>query len=342
MPNAFATAATSALRHVLHPDALAAFANRLAKNARHWGKWARRRDIGAYRIYDRDVPEFPLAIDCYRAMDPTMGMRVHVQEIDTGWQQAEDEHDAWLAAVRATVAKGLALPAWAIVTKQRMKRHGREQHIKTGAAGMEFVIVESGQRFLINLDAYLDTGLFLDHRLLRSQVRERAAGRRMLNLFAYTGSFTVYAAAGGAVTSDTVDLSNTYIDWAARNFALNGLDARRHTLIRADVLTWLEQARAEGRRYDMIVLDPPAFSNSKAMDGVLDIQRDHAALVRATRALLASGGELFFSTNLRAFKLDPTLAADPFCIDITARTLPEDIRDRRIHRAFHIDTPAAS
>jgi 23S rRNA (cytosine1962-C5)-methyltransferase len=257
MPNAFAT---SAPRHVLHPDALAAFANRLAKNARHWGKWARRRDIGAYRIYDRDVPEFPLAIDCYRALDPVIGMRVHVQEIDTGWQQDEDEHEAWLAAVRATVAKGLALPAWGIVNKQRMKRHGREQHIKTGAAGMEFVIVESGQRFLINLDAYLDTGLFLDHRLLRSQVRERAAGRRVLNLFAYTGSFTVYAAAGGAVTSDTVDLSNTYIDWSARNFALNGLDPRRHTLIRADVLTWLDQARAEGRRYDLIVLDPPAFS----------------------------------------------------------------------------------
>jgi 23S rRNA (guanine2069-N7)-methyltransferase len=240
------------------------------------------------------------------------------------------------------VAKRLALPASAIVSKRRMKRHGREQHTKTGAAGAEFVIVESGQRFLINLDAYLDSGLFLDHRLLRAEVRERAAGRRMLNLFAYTGSFTVYAAAGGAVTSDTVDLSNTYIDWAARNFALNGLDPRQHALIRADVLTWLDQASAEGRRYDLIVLDPPAFSNSKAMDGVLDIQRDHAQLVEAARALLASGGELFFSTNLRTFKLDPALAADRACVDITARTLPDDFRDRRIHRAFRIGTPAAT
>lgn len=341
MPAAFISTAPSAPRHALDPHALAAFANRLAKNARHWGKWARRRDIGAYRIYDRDVPEFPLALDCYIALDPAVGTRVHVQEIDTGWQQDATEHEAWLAAVRATVAKALALPASAIVTKQRLKRHGREQHPKTGAVGAEFVIVESGLRFLVNLDAYLDTGLFLDHRPLRSQVRERATGRRMLNLFAYTGSFTVYAAAGGAVTSDTVDLSNTYIDWAARNFALNRLDPRQHTLIRADVLTWLDQASAEGRRYDLIVLDPPAFSNSKAMDGVLDIQRDHVALVKATRALLAPGGELFFSTNLRTFKLDPALAADPGCVDITAHTLPEDFRDRRIHRAFRIDASAA-
>jgi 23S rRNA (cytosine1962-C5)-methyltransferase len=322
-------------------NALAAFTNRLAKNARHWGRWARRRDIGAYRIYDRDVPEFPLAIDGYDALDPAIGLRVHVQEIDTGWQQDEAEHAAWLAAVQATVARALALPASSIVTKQRMKRHGREQHTRTGVAGTEFAIAESGLRFLVNLEAYLDTGLFLDHRTLRGMVRERAAGRRVLNLFAYTGSFTVYAAAGGATTSDTVDLSNTYVDWAARNFALNALDSRQHALIRADVLTWLDRARVEGRRYDLIVLDPPAFSNSKAMDGVLDIQRDHAALVNATRVLLDPGGELFFSTNLRTFKLDPALSADPRCLDITARTLPEDFRDRRIHHAFRIVAPAA-
>ena len=336
-PSALVSIDTTAPRHSLHPDALVAFANRLVKNARHWGKWARRRNLGAYRVYDRDVPEFPLAIDCYVGADSAVGTRVHVQEIDTGWQQDETEHDAWLDAVRSTVAKALALRPAAIVAKRRAKRHGRDQHTKTGAIGTEFVIVESGLRFLVNLDAYLDTGLFPDHRALRALVRERAAGRRVLNLFAYTGSFTVYAAAGGAVASDTVDLSNTYLDWAARNFALNGLDSRQHTLIRADVLTWLDRARVEGRRYELIVLDPPAFSNSKAMDGVLDIQRDHALLVKSTRALLAPGGELFFSSNLRSFKLDPALAADPACADITARTLPDDFRDRRIHRAFHID-----
>ncbi len=326
----------SAWRHTLDPAALAAFANRLAKNSRHWSKWARRRKLGAFRVYDRDVPEFPFAIDCYIPEDTALTMRVHLQEIDTGWQQDEAEHDAWRAAVRETVATALALPSSSIIAKMRAKRRGREQHAKTGAAGNEFVICESGLRFLVNLEAYLDTGLFPDHRALRALVRDCAAGRRMLNLFAYTGSFTVYAAAGGAVASETVDLSNTYLEGAARNFALNGVDPQQHALIRSDVRTWLDGARAAKRRYDLIVLDPPAFSNSKAMDNELDIQRDHAALMNATRALLAPGGELFFSTNLRTFKLDPLLAADPACEDITARTLPEDFRDRRIHHAFRV------
>jgi 23S rRNA (cytosine1962-C5)-methyltransferase len=147
----------------------------------------------------------------------------------------------------------------------------------------------------------------------------------------------VYAAAGGAIASDTVDLSNTYLDWAAANFALNGLDGSKHALIRADVREWLDVACRDGRRYDLVVLDPPAFSNSKAMTGVLDVQRDHPALIAATRALLAPGGELYFSTNLRSFALDAALAADPAVIDITARTLPEDFRDRRVHRAYRID-----
>ena len=261
---------------------------------------------------------------------------MHLQEIDTGWEQTEREHAAWVAAARAAAAAALGTSPATIAFKERRKRHGREQHTKTGAAGSDFAIVEGGLRFIVNLEAYLDTGLFLDHRALRAMVRERAAGRRMLNLFAYTGSFTVYAAAGGATATDTVDLSNTYLDWAARNFAANGIDPRRNTLIRADVLAWLDAARAEGRRYGLIVLDPPAFSNSKAMAGVLDIQRDHVALVRAARDLLDPGGELYFSTNLRTFRLDPALAGDPACVDITRQTLPEDFRDRRVHHAFRI------
>jgi len=317
-------------------DALRAFAGRLDKNARHWGKWARRRGFGAWRVYDRDIPEFPLAIDCYAALDPALGLRVHLQEIDTGWQQEDTAHRAWLAAVTGETARVLGVAGGAIAVKERRRRHGREQHGKTGNRGREFAIGEAGLRFLVNLDAYLDTGLFLDHRALRALVRERAANRRLLNLFAYTGSFTVCAAAGGAASSDTVDLSNTYLDWAARNFALNGLDLARHVLIRADVLEWLDLALDQGRRYDLIVLDPPSFSNSKAMESVLDIQRDHARLVANARTLLAAGGELLFSTNLRSFRLDAQLAADPGCTDITAHTLPEDFRDRRIHQAFRI------
>jgi 23S rRNA (cytosine1962-C5)-methyltransferase len=324
------------MRDTVSADALAAFRNRLAKNAKHWGRWARRRGFGAWRVYARDLPEFPLAIDCYVAEDPAIGTRVHLQEIETGWEQDPAQHAAWLAAVTAATAEALLLPATAVVAKHRAKRQGREQHTKTGAAGHPFVVVEAGLRFLVNLEAYLDTGLFLDHRALRALVRERAAGRRVLNLFAYTGSFTVYAAAGGALASDTVDLSNTYLDWAAANFALNGVDGSKHTLIRADVREWLDGALREGRRYDLVVLDPPAFSNSKAMTGVLDVQRDHPALIAATRALLAPGGELYFSTNLRSFALDTTLAADPAVVDITARTLAEDFRDRRVHRAYRI------
>jgi 23S rRNA (cytosine1962-C5)-methyltransferase len=315
-------------------DAIVAFANRLAKNAKHRQRWARRHGFGAYRVYDRDLPEFPLAIDCYVAEDPAFGVRAHLQEIETGWEQSDAEHGAWLAAVRAETARVLGLSPDAVVAKSRRRRRGREQHEPTGERGTDFIVVENGLRFIVNLEAYLDTGLFLDHRALRSIVRERAPGRRMLNLFAYTGSFTVYAAAGGAVASQTVDLSNTYLDWAARNFAANGIDPRMHQLIRADVVRWLEVAHNERRRYDLIVLDPPAFSTSKAMSGVLDIQRDHADLVTSVRGLLAPGGELYFSTNLRTFKLDPALAADPACADIGARTLPEDFRDRRVHHAY--------
>jgi 23S rRNA (cytosine1962-C5)-methyltransferase len=327
---------TETLRLAPQPAAFTAFGNRLAKNARHWGRWARRHGYGAYRVYDRDLPEFPLALDCYVAEDPALGTRVHLQEIETGWRQDDVQHAAWLARVRDAAAAALALPPAAFVIKHRPRRQGREQHVKTGVRGRDFVVVEAGLRFRVNLEAYLDTGLFLDHRLLRALVRERAAGRRMLNLFAYTGSFTVYAAAGGAVASDTVDLSNTYLDWAAANFALNGLDPARHALIRADATTWLADARAARRRYDLVVLDPPAFSNSKAMLGVLDIQRDHPALIADARALLAPGGEIFFSTNLRTFRLDAALAADPAVTDITARTLAEDFRDRRVHHAYRI------
>jgi 23S rRNA (cytosine1962-C5)-methyltransferase len=187
-------------------------------------------------------------------------------------------------------------------------------------------------RFVVNLEAYLDTGLFLDHRALRAIVRSRAGGRRVLNLFAYTGSFTVYAAAGGASASDTVDLSNTYLAWARRNFALNGLDPRRHALIRADVTTWLGAARDEGRRYGLVVLDPPAFSTSKAMAGVLDVQRDHPRLVAAARRC-SSPVASSTSTNLRTFRLDrrspPTSAARDHPAD-AAGGLPRPARSPRV------------
>ena len=300
--------------------AITAFANRLAKNARHLAKWARRQGITCYRLYDRDVPEFPVVIDRYAG-------RVHLQEFDTGWVQTEAEHAAWLGEVAAATLQVLQVPQAALSVKRRERQRGASQYEKTGVRGEDFIVREGGLQFIVNLDDYLDSGLFLDHRLTRGMVRERAAGKRFLNLFAYTGSFTVYAAAGGAAASVTVDLSNTYQDWSLRNFRLNGMDSNRHHLVRMDVFRYLSEAQSRREKFDLIVLDPPSFSNSKKMQGVLDVQRDHATLIRQSLDLLAPGGELFFSTNLRDFSFDIGAVADARIADITARTIPDDFRN---------------
>ena len=321
------------LRAGVRDAALAAFRNRVTKNLRHWSRWARRRDFGAFRFYDRDLPEFPLALDAYVPADPARGaLRVHLQEFDTAWAQTPAAHAAWVRTVQATVAEAAGVPLPHVVFKERIRRRAGAQHAKTGVAGEAFEIVEQGLRFWVNLEAYLDTGLFADHRALRALVRSRAAGRRVLNLFGYTGSFTVYAAAGGAPLSDTIDLSNAYLAWAERNFRANGLDTSAHRLTRADAFAWLADAAVRRARYDLIVLDPPAFSNSKAMAGVLDVQRDHRRLVDLCRALLTPGGELYFSTNLRTFVLDSAL--QPEARDLSRVTRAEDHRDPRVHHAY--------
>lgn len=191
----------------------------------------------------------------------------------------------------------------------------------------------------MNLHAYLDTGLFLDHRRTRALVRSRAAGRRFLNLFAYTGSFTVYAAAGGARESVTVDLSNTYQEWARRNLELNGIDLARHRLLREDVFTYLEQAAARDERFDLVVLDPPTFSNSKRMREVLDVQRDHPRLINGVLRLLAPDGELFFSTNRQGFTLQAEAIEGARIEEITRQTLPEDFARAQAHRCWRIRRP---
>ncbi|MCX7893295.1 MAG: class I SAM-dependent methyltransferase [Burkholderiales bacterium] len=305
----------------------AEFANRVAKNARHFAKWARRRGIECYRVYDRDVPAFAFALDVY-------GDRAHLQEYARAAGAPGPGHERWLAEVHRAAAQALGLAPERVVLKRRARRRAGEQHEKTGRRGEDFVVGEGGHRFWVNLEAYLDTGLFLDHRVTRAMVASEAAGKRFLNLFSYTGSFTVYAASGGAASSVSVDLSNTYLDWARRNFELNGLDARRHVLERADVLRWLAAASTAGRRFDLAVLDPPAFSASKAMAGVLDVQRDYPELLAGCRELLAPGGVLYFSTNLRTFRLDPAAAPGLAGEEITARTVPEDFRNRRIHRSW--------
>ncbi|MCW3481520.1 class I SAM-dependent methyltransferase [Neisseriaceae bacterium JH1-16] len=305
------------------------FANRLGKNIKHYLKWARRQGIDAWRAYDRDVPQFPFVVDFY-------GERVHLQEFDTGWLMQDDEHDAWLAEVVEAIALVTGLGREAVSVKTRRRQKGESQYEKTGDSGQNFVVEEFGQRFWVNLDAYLDTGLFLDHRNTRKRVRDEAAGKRFLNLFAYTGSFTVYAAAGGAVSSETVDLSNTYQAWSRRNFELNGLDLDAHQLVRADVFQYLDDARSAGKQFDLIVMDPPSFSNSKKMLEILDVQRDQERLIDGAMALLAPGGTLYFSNNLRSFTLEPELAERYAVRDITAQSVPEDFRNKKIHQCWRI------
>jgi len=304
-------------------------ANRLRKNARHWGKWARRNGIECYRLYDRDVPEFPLAIDRY-------GDWVHAQSFAARWASVGEGSAAPDAALAPVIAGALEVEPGRVVLKARARQRGTAQYGREARRGESFVVHEGGLRFEVRLDAYLDTGLFLDHRQTRALVRERADGRFVLNLFAYTGSFSVYAADGGAARSVTVDMSQTYQRWTRRNFVLNDVDFKRHTLVCEDVLGFLAEAVARRARFDLVVLDPPSFSNSKRMDTTFDVQRDHPALVRQCLALLAPDGELYFSNNRRGFRLDPELAQEAAFEEITARTVPPDFARHRPHRCWRV------
>jgi len=304
-------------------------ANRLRKNARHWGKWARRNGIECYRLYDRDVPEFPLAIDRY-------GDWVHAQSFAARWASVGEGSAAPDAALAPVIAGALEVEPGRVVLKARARQRGTAQYGREARRGESFVVHEGGLRFEVRLDAYLDTGLFLDHRQTRALVRERADGRFVLNLFAYTGSFSVYAADGGAARSVTVDMSQTYQRWTRRNFVLNDVDFKRHTLVCEDVLGFLAEAVARRARFDLVVLDPPSFSNSKRMDTTFDVQRDHPALVRQCLALLAPDGELYFSNNRRGFRLDPELVQEAAFEEITARTVPPDFARHRPHRCWRV------
>jgi 23S rRNA (cytosine1962-C5)-methyltransferase len=300
-----------------------AFADRLRKNARHLHKWARTLGLTAYRLYDRDMPEYPYAVDWYAG---------RVQLIAYAGRRTSDPEVQ--AEVLRAVLEVLEVPEERVFPKSRSPMAwGKEQYQRLSAQSEPFVVEEQGLKFWVDLSAHLDTGLFLDHRLTRARVRDEAAGKNVLNLFAYTGSFTVYAAAGKARRTTSVDLSNTYLDWAQRNLALNGLEKPQHRLIRADVRTWLKQARPE---FDLVVLDPPSFSSSKAMRGTLDIQRDHPRLLREALAVVARGGALYFSTPFQGFHLSPEAEALGDFEELTPRSIPEDFRQRNVHRCWRV------
>lgn len=314
------------------------FANRLEKNRRRLKKWLKRSGEQCYRLYDADMPEYAIAVDVYADW-------VHVQEYAAPKSVDADQAQKRLFEALTVIPEVLEVAPTRVVVKRRQRQSGRAQYEKQAATGERFEVREGPARLWINLRDYLDTGLFLDHRPVRRMLGEMAAGRRFLNLFCYTGAATVQAAlgsgeAGGAMESVSVDLSNTYLQWARDNFALNRLDPGRHRVVREDCLRWLERASAE---FDLIFMDPPTFSNSKKMEETLDIQRDHGRLVRLAMARLAPGGTLVFSNNQRRFTLGADLAEHYAVDDISARTFDPDFqRNPDLHHVFLIRHREAS
>jgi 23S rRNA (cytosine1962-C5)-methyltransferase len=302
-------------------------ANRLVRMYRHWRKWARRNEITCFRLYEKDIPDQPLIVDWYDG-------RALVYAMHRKKDETPELREVWLEEVESEVKEGLGVTDETLFFKERKRQKGLSQYERLAEEQHEITVVEHGHQFLVNLTDYLDTGLFLDHRVTRRMVQEQATDKQFLNLFAYTGTFSVYAAAGGAAGTTTVDISNTYLDWARRNFELNGLDPERNRLERADVLRWLPDAIRSRRRFDLIVCDPPTFSNSKKMAGFFDVDSQHPSVINQCLELLNPGGVLYFSTNSRGFKLREDMLAPYPYEEITEKTVPEDFRNQRIHRCW--------
>jgi 23S rRNA (cytosine1962-C5)-methyltransferase len=311
-------------------DKLPMFRNRLIKVFRHVSKLAGRQSVSCYRVYDHDLPEFPFCIEIY-------GDKVYLAEYRRRHGMTEEEHEAWLESCLPVICEVLNMPDDAIYWRQRQRKAGRQGQYEKLASEQEFFEVqEAGLTFKVNLIDYLDTGLFLDHRITRGMVRSESKEKKVLNLFCYTGSFSVYAAAGGAVRVDSVDLSKTYLQWAEENMKLNlPPSGQPHcNFIHADVKQWLDEAPSNF--YDLVVMDPPTFSNSKRMKDFLDIQRDHAELLNKTLHAMRPDGILYFSTNSRKFRLDNEKIIASSVKDITNATTPFDFQGKLFRWCYKI------
>jgi 23S rRNA G2069 N7-methylase RlmK/C1962 C5-methylase RlmI len=329
-------------------------ANRLRKRFRHLQKWAKRSAVNAFRLYDRDIPEIPLVLDLY-------GGIVAGALYKRPYEKDEAEETQWLAAMVDSIAHSLGINNDNIIIKRRERQCGGAQYEKIIEKGITRDVDEGKLKFRVNLSNYLDTGLFLDRRAMRALAGADSAGKRVLNLFCYTASFSVYAAAGGALRTDSVDLSNTYLNRARENFTLNGIDTELlrledyfsrnpatpscpHTLIRADVNIFLDKAKAAGQRWDSIIVDPPTFSNSTMARDDFDLRRDYQKLLSDCLTLLSPGGKIWFSVNTRSFKADAAelelSLAEYFpnvtVTDISGKTIDEDFRGKKTPKAFVI------
>lgn len=356
------------------------FENRLSKNLKKLRKWARKNRVSCYRIYDKDIPEIPLAVDIYSfipddiddkiSLAKFIGMvndavsantkeglefieqeknrtYIHMYLYDRPYEKSEEEENLWLKEMKESCAKTTGINADRVIIKHRRKQtdgEKRSQYEKiTSDKTIRGLVQEQGQFFIVNLSDYIDTGLFFDHRPLRKIVREESTSKRVLNLFCYTGSFSVYAAEGNASFVESVDLSNTYIDWAKNNMARNGFESKeKFKYTTNDVFEFLEVKSKStndnnAEKYDLIILDPPTFSNSKKTRNTLNINRDWPRLVELCTSILNPNGTLYFSTNSRELKFEEEKIPEGFsCTDISQKTIPEDFRNQKIHRVWKI------
>lgn len=297
----------------------------MRKTYRHVRKWAKRTNTNCFRIYDREMHHYPLAIDFYAGR-----YCIHYFSQEKGVFEPPEE---LTSEVEAILKQLLGVRPDAIFWRSRIKRTKHQQYEKTDSTNAFFPVLEYGVQFLVNLQNYLDTGLFLDHRETRQIVSEHAKGKRLLNLFAYTCSFSVHAAMKGALFTKSVDLSNTYTDWGKENFLLNDLSLKNNEVVRADCLKFLDEEKV---MYDVIIIDPPTISRSKKMDQMFDIQLDYPTILEKALKRLSPQGTLFFSTNSRKFIFDESLFPDAEIREISKKTLPIDFHDPKIHRCWKI------
>lgn len=357
------------------------FANRLSKNYKQLKKWARKNRVTCFRLYDKDIPEVPLCAEIYTFLpvdiDNKMDAAMHYAKLSNAvsenrpeaaemlaqeasrtylhlylyerpYEKDEEEENLWLKEMADAAAQVLGIPSGNVITKTRKKQtenKKRAQYEKqNNDVSIKGIVFEQGQLFNVNLSDYIDTGLFFDHRPLRAMVREQAQGKRVLNLFSYTSSFSVYSAEGRASYVESVDLSNTYTEWSKQNMELNGFtDQEKFNFISNDVVHYLYDREKEAehngefKKFDIIVLDPPTFSNSKKTDTMLDINRDWSELVRLCSKILSEDGTLYFSTNSRRLVFDQNLIpSNATYKEITQKTIPEDYRNTKIHRVWEI------
>jgi 23S rRNA (guanine2445-N2)-methyltransferase / 23S rRNA (guanine2069-N7)-methyltransferase len=305
------------------------FASRLKKRAHHLRRWPTKRGISCYRLYERDIPELPLVVDRYDDF-------LHITEYERPHDRDLARHAAWLELMKKTAAETLQIPIQHVALKSRARLSQKEQYQKLNESNRLITVQEAGLKFLVNLHDYVDTGLFLDHRQTRAMVSAEAKDRRFLNLFAYTGSFTVYAAHASAQSTVTVDSSNTYLDWTRKNLNANGLQGPQHTLVCEDAITFLQNLHGSDL-FDLVVVDPPTYSNSKSFERDWDVQHMHADLLQLLAARLAKGAVVYFSTNFRRFKLAEAAVGSLYDVrEISKQTVPEDFRNRRIHRCWRL------